>query len=145
MGSRDSFATNTLLDADGSRAQDGKAFALVVTHLALPTQVHLDLRVAAAEQVTTPDLNPLVGNSIDGIMFDDVGNRTPTTCSARIPANRGARDSLARYGALPKPPPISRAPTPPMRGRAAKLTRPNRANRSISHPERSSRCRAAGR
>jgi lambda family phage portal protein len=57
-----------------ARAQDGEAFALFVTNPGLPTQVQLDLRLVEAEQVTTPDLNPLAGNSIDGIVFDDAGN-----------------------------------------------------------------------
>jgi capsid protein len=57
-----------------ARAQDGEAFALFVTNPGLPTQVQLDLRLVEAEQVTTPDLNPLAANSIDGIVFDDAGN-----------------------------------------------------------------------
>ena len=63
-----------------ARAQDGEAFALLVTNPALPTPVKLDLRLIEADQVTTPDLNwqTVTRDSpyglVDGIVFDQLGN-----------------------------------------------------------------------
>lgn len=73
-----------------ARAQDGEAFALFVTNPGLPTLVQLDLRLVEAEQVTTPDLNPLAGKSMDGIVFDDAGNpQTYHVLRARPGESRG--------------------------------------------------------
>jgi len=57
-----------------ARAQDGEAFAILTSNPRLPTQVKLDLRLVEADQVTTPDLNALAGNAVDGIVFDAFGN-----------------------------------------------------------------------
>lgn len=57
-----------------ARAQDGEAFAILTSNPRLPTPVKLDLRLVEADQVTTPDLNPLASNAVDGIVFDDYGN-----------------------------------------------------------------------
>ena len=41
----------------------------------LPTDIQLDLRLVEADQVATPDLNPLDrANRVDGIVFDAYGN-----------------------------------------------------------------------
>ena len=57
-----------------ARAQDGEAFAVLTSNPRLPTQVKLDLRLVEADQVTTPDLNALASNAVDGIVFDAFGN-----------------------------------------------------------------------
>ncbi|MCX7428035.1 MAG: phage portal protein [Planctomycetia bacterium] len=57
-----------------ARAQDGEAFAVLTSNMSLPTAIQLDLRLIEAEQVATPDLNALVFNAVDGIVFDEAGN-----------------------------------------------------------------------
>ena len=57
-----------------ARAQDGEAFAVLTSNPRLPTRVTLDLKLVEADQVTTPDLNPLAPNAVDGIVFDEAGN-----------------------------------------------------------------------
>lgn len=57
-----------------SRAQDGESFAVFTSNPLLPTAIQLDLRLVEADQVCTPDLNALVTNGVDGIVFDDAGN-----------------------------------------------------------------------
>lgn len=57
-----------------ARAQDGEAFAILTSNPRLPTPVKLDLRLVEADQVTTPDLNALDSNAVDGIVFDSSGN-----------------------------------------------------------------------
>lgn len=57
-----------------ARAQDGEAFAILTSNPRLPTPVKLDLRLIEADQVTTPDLNALDSNAVDGIVFDSSGN-----------------------------------------------------------------------
>lgn len=56
-----------------ARAEDGEAFAVLTSNGKLLSQVKLDLKLIEADQVTTPDLNPL-NDAIDGIVFDDEGN-----------------------------------------------------------------------
>lgn len=57
-----------------ARATDGEVFAVLTSNSALATTVQLDLRLLEADQVATPDLNPLRTSSVDGIVFDDAGN-----------------------------------------------------------------------
>jgi lambda family phage portal protein len=57
-----------------SRAEDGEAFGFLTSNERLATAIQLDLRLVEADQVCTPDLNPLVPNAIDGIVFDGAGN-----------------------------------------------------------------------
>jgi len=57
-----------------ARAQDGEAFAVLTSNPRLSTRVSLDLRLVEADQITTPDLNPLSPNAVDGIVFDEAGN-----------------------------------------------------------------------
>jgi lambda family phage portal protein len=57
-----------------SRATDGEAFAVLTSNPQLAGPVQLDLRLVEAEQVTTPDLSPLAGTAVDGIVFDLYGN-----------------------------------------------------------------------
>jgi lambda family phage portal protein len=59
-----------------ARAQDGEAFALLVSNDALASPVKLDLRLVEADQVTTLDLMPDVTkqNAVDGIVFDEFSN-----------------------------------------------------------------------
>jgi capsid protein len=58
-----------------ARAEDGEAFAVLASNPRLATHVSLDLKLIEADQVTTPDLNPLERN-IDGVVFDEAGNPT---------------------------------------------------------------------
>jgi len=57
-----------------ARAQDGEAFAMLVSNDALDSAIKLDLRLIEAEQVTTPDLLPDEARGVDGIVFDTFGN-----------------------------------------------------------------------
>lgn len=57
-----------------ARATDGEAFAILTSNPKLTTPIQLDLRLVEAEQVATPDLNPMVSGVIDGISFDRFGN-----------------------------------------------------------------------
>jgi lambda family phage portal protein len=54
---------------------DGEAFAVFVTNPALlPTGPQIDLRLYEADQVATPNLDPLDPLATDGIRFDEAGN-----------------------------------------------------------------------
>jgi lambda family phage portal protein len=57
-----------------ARAQDGEAFALLISNGGLPSPVMLDLRLIEAEQVASPLMNPADPNWVDGIVFDAHGN-----------------------------------------------------------------------
>ena len=57
-----------------ARAQDGEAFALLVSNDNLDSPVKLDLRLIEADQVTTPGLAFLKTGAVDGIVFDAFGN-----------------------------------------------------------------------
>ena len=57
-----------------ARAQDGEAFALLVSNDNLDSPVKLDLRLIEAEQVASPLMNPADPNWVDGIVFDTHGN-----------------------------------------------------------------------
>jgi len=58
-----------------ARAQDGESFALLFNNDSLRSPVKLDLKLIEADQVTTPDLNPVAAtNAVDGIVFDPFGN-----------------------------------------------------------------------
>ena len=65
-----------------ARAQDGEAFALLVSNDNLDSPVKLDLRLIEADQVTTPTFaagaatagRPGPANAVDGIVFDEFGN-----------------------------------------------------------------------
>lgn len=59
-----------------ARATDGESFALLSSNFKLATPVQLDLRLIEADQVCTPDLNPMVAIAIDGVVFDAAGNPT---------------------------------------------------------------------
>jgi len=56
-----------------ARAEDGEAFVVLTSNPRLPTAVRLDLILVEADQVATPDLNPLRENAVDGIVFDESG------------------------------------------------------------------------
>jgi lambda family phage portal protein len=57
-----------------ARATDGESFAILASNPKLSTPVQLDLRLVEADQVCTPDLNPMVAIAIDGVVFDSSGN-----------------------------------------------------------------------
>jgi len=60
-----------------ARAQDGEAFALLISNENLPLPVTLDLRLIEADQVATPDFSQAVfadPRAADGITFDAFGN-----------------------------------------------------------------------
>ena len=57
-----------------SRAQDGEGFALLTSNPRLPTSIQLDLRLIEADQITTPDFNRFLTETVDGIVFDSAGN-----------------------------------------------------------------------
>ncbi len=55
-------------------AEDGEAFALLISNPSLVTPVQLDLKLIEADQVATPGSSPLPTNAVDGIVFDAAGN-----------------------------------------------------------------------
>jgi len=57
-----------------ARAQDGEAFALLVSNDNLDSPVKLDLRLVEADQVTTPGLALPKAGAVDGIVFDEFGS-----------------------------------------------------------------------
>jgi len=57
-----------------ARAQDGEAFALLVSNPALRGLIKLDLQLIEADQVTTPNQANGARNAVDGIVFDAFGN-----------------------------------------------------------------------
>ncbi|MEZ6100276.1 MAG: phage portal protein [Pirellulaceae bacterium] len=57
-----------------SRAQDGESFAVLTSNPQLYTGIQLDLRLIEADQVCTPDLNPISSRGVDGIVFNAAGN-----------------------------------------------------------------------
>jgi lambda family phage portal protein len=57
-----------------SKAVDGEAFALFVNNPRLDSLIQLDLRLVEADQIATPQLNPLDPYTVDGIRYDDHGN-----------------------------------------------------------------------
>lgn len=57
-----------------ARAEDGEGFLILTSNPALPTPIKLDLRMVEADQVTTPDRNVWRRNTVDGIVFDEMGN-----------------------------------------------------------------------
>jgi len=59
-----------------ARATDGESFAILTNNSRITTDLQLDLRLVEADQVCTPDLNLRIGNSVDGIAFDQAGNPT---------------------------------------------------------------------
>jgi lambda family phage portal protein len=56
-----------------ARATDGEAFGLLINNPHLEHPIQLDLRLVEADQVATPQLNPLAGG-VDGIVLDTWGN-----------------------------------------------------------------------
>jgi lambda family phage portal protein len=57
-----------------SKVVDGEAFALLVTNPRLRHPIQLDLRLVEADQISTPWLNPIDPQQVDGIRYDDHGN-----------------------------------------------------------------------
>jgi lambda family phage portal protein len=60
-----------------ARAQDGEAFALLISNENLNSPVTLDLRLIEADQVATPDFSQTTftdPSAVDGISFDPFGN-----------------------------------------------------------------------
>jgi lambda family phage portal protein len=57
-----------------ARAEDGESFGVLTSNDRLPTAIQLDLRLIEADQVCTPDLQALMRNAVDGIVFDGFGN-----------------------------------------------------------------------
>lgn len=57
-----------------SKAVDGEAFALFTNNPRVDHPVQLDLKLIEADQVSTPQLNPVDPRSVDGIHYDVYGN-----------------------------------------------------------------------
>jgi len=57
-----------------ARAQDGEAFALLVSNASHGSAVKLDVRLIEADQVTTPNLSFAKDNAVDGVVLDEFGN-----------------------------------------------------------------------
>ncbi|MGE3807693.1 MAG: phage portal protein, partial [Gemmataceae bacterium] len=83
-----------------ARAVDGEAFTILINNRRLATAVQLDLRAVEADQVCTPDLNPLTTNAIDGIVFDGFGNPVQYHVLKQHPGNSGTR-LFGDYDRLP--------------------------------------------
>ena len=73
-----------------ARAEDGEAFVILTSNPSLSTAVQLDLRLVEADQVTTPDLNPLTPGAVDGIVLDQAGNPREYHILRRHPGDGGA-------------------------------------------------------
>jgi len=76
-----------------ARAQDGEAFALLFNNPELTGPVKLDIRLIEADQVTTPDLSPVMTDSagkVDGIVFDEFGNPKEYHVLGEHPGSSGA-------------------------------------------------------
>lgn len=85
-----------------ARAEDGDAFAILTSNPLLPTRVKLDLRLVEADQVATPDLNPLRAGAIDGIVFDESGNPVEYHVLREHPGDgRLVMGSLIDYDRIP--------------------------------------------
>lgn len=84
-----------------ARAQDGEAFAVLTSNVNLPTAIQLDLRLIEADQVTTPDLNALTSNAVDGIVFDGAGNPVEYHVLKQHPGDASAWGSLD-YDRIPR-------------------------------------------
>jgi capsid protein len=57
-----------------AQAQDGEAFAILISNPTLPTAIQLDLRLIEADQVATPFRGWNDPRETDGIIFDAAGN-----------------------------------------------------------------------
>ena len=57
-----------------SRAQDGEAFGLLHTNMALDHPVKLDLKLIECDQVSTPMMSLPTPTFVDGIVLDQAGN-----------------------------------------------------------------------
>lgn len=85
-----------------ARAEDGETFAILTSNPLLPTRVKLDLRLVEADQVATPDLNPLRAGAIDGIVFDESGNPIEYHVLREHPGDgRLVMGSLLNYDRVP--------------------------------------------
>jgi lambda family phage portal protein len=82
-----------------ARTVDGEAFALLTNNDALPTPVHLDLRLIEAEQVASTTLT-FPKNQVDGIRFDEAGNPIEYDI---LPEHPGSTASMGNYQAKPVP------------------------------------------
>jgi len=80
-----------------SLAQDGEAFALLITNYILPTAVQLDLLLIEADQVSTPFLNPIDPLAVDGIRYDLEGNPILYSILRRHPGDIYQIGLLADY------------------------------------------------
>jgi len=87
-----------------SKTVDGEAFALFTTNRKLRSQVKLDLRLIEAEQITTPTLNALLPNAVDGIEFDEEGN--PTVYN-KLKYHPGSLNSIGIVGGFSEFDPIA--------------------------------------
>lgn len=80
-----------------SLAQDGEAFALLITNPKLDHLVQLDLMLIEADQVSTPFLNPIDPLAVDGIRFDLDGNPVYYSLLRRHPGDIYQIGLLADY------------------------------------------------
>jgi lambda family phage portal protein len=74
-----------------AKAEDGEAFAMLITNPALPTPTLLDLRLVEGDQVTTPYFPQTKGNAVDGIVFDSWGNPVEYHVLKNHPGDDGAQ------------------------------------------------------
>lgn len=74
--SREIHLADKLRTMRQAKCRDGEAFAMFVTNPALHGPVKLDLRLIEAEQIASPYVGMPERNHVDGIDFDEAGNRT---------------------------------------------------------------------
>lgn len=84
-----------------ARAEDGETFAILTSNPLLPTSVKLNLRLVEADQVTTPDLNPLQPSAVDGIVFDEAGNPIQYHVLREHPGDGRLVGTILDYDRLP--------------------------------------------
>ncbi len=72
-----------------AKAVDGESFAVIRNNGGLDHPIKLDLELIEADRVTTPDLDVLDENTIDGIKFDRWGNPESYTILREHPGDVG--------------------------------------------------------
>lgn len=85
-----------------ARAQDGEAFAMLVTNPRLEGPIKLDLRLVEADRITSPDIGMLEpDNEADGVVFDDQGTPTEYHVLRRHPGGMTAVTALDEFDRVP--------------------------------------------
>lgn len=82
-----------------AKVQDGESFLRIRSNPGLRDRVKLDITGIECEQCTTPYLGPGEPNKVDGIEFDEFGNRTWYTFLKQHPGGQWASQETERVAA----------------------------------------------